>query len=471
MLRIVFRQLLKHWKTMLPVNLVWIIGGYFIFSNNHTYWKELLDTINPGHKEEYTLPNKHTILKDLSQFLVHFPEPGTENPKKAYFSYVRPALNRLKFTHKKLLCYLPSILYRCSPSERGEIPIRLDLMTKACAFIPSTSHMSDLKLQPHWLATLKEWSLSPGEDSITGDTEMASPVEYWKENQGIVLESLQDMINALSYAYVIPPEVHNESENAIVIPQAISRISAAVCKPELGVLAFGDFARHLEVHAFRIREEAQNPHKSELRTYPTEKEILGFTELGKNPYYKIALNRYLSGGVPDPLSPELCRGHNFILSCYSPSEALKTYRKLLYFSDESEKPNIFLNMGKLYLFRSLKNDDRKDLKMALRFLYGATRHPAVEKEGRILMIRIYLKEQDYRKAYDQLSQLSLVYRDRGMGDGEFRELARLTLIGVGRFRDADCFSSLEIQGFVEEDRCSYVRFTPLNTKPEASENQ
>ncbi len=360
MLRLIIRQIFKQWKALLPVALVWLVVGYFLFSEDHNTYKKIYITLFSVSEQEVPLPpDKHSLLVTLSRLFTDLPGPGQQDPEKAYSAYVKPALARLEEERESLVCSLPLVNCR----SRQKI-IRLDLMERACHSIPLRHEVDEFQYPPHWLERVKDWNL---ESRGAGGNNLAlvEPSRYWKEKAPLVLASLQELVNALSYAYEIPPSVQEDPEKArlILLPELISRLSRAVCRKEMGILAWGDYAEFLEVRAFQ-KEEKLDPDLEEVSLYPAEREILLLESLKGDARYLQALREYAAGSIS-------CSGASFSLSCYSPAESLKVHNKLLYFAPPGSRAEIYHTLGRLHAslaLRSAPDKQKSHLEEALNFL-------------------------------------------------------------------------------------------------------
>ncbi len=79
-----------------------------------------------------------------------------------------------------------------------------------------------------------------------------------------------------------------------------------------------------------------------------------------------------------------------------------------------------------------------------------------EFDARLYLARLYLERAAeletlretpaasaaYALAHDEVRQIALLNRRGDFREDEFRELARRTLMGLGRFRDADCYAPM-----------------------------
>lgn len=390
MLRLIFRQILKHKYPLLAVMLVWVVGGYYIFSIRH----DLLSFV-------YRMASDHPI--------------GTEqHPERAYFDYLRPALERI---------------------EKNEI--RLATMKRAC-LRTGVSHPSlEEFYRPHWLENINAWA----EESGIRNNLMAIPEadEYWIKHRNDVSNSLMEAVEALSHSYEIPPGTIDENQrNTILIPAIVQDLAEALCDNRIGIFAWGDYISFLEARAYRQVVQTM-PDFETMYPFPSEQDVFTLERLRGNRNYITALENYVAGGVPE--RPSMCVSMTFRLVCAAPQEAIRIYNRRLYYSSmEDQRAGLHLNFGKLYRFLAAENRDY--LNNALEQFTGATRRAHTEQEARKAIIRIYLERQETEKAYTELRQLSLTYTERGLENREFRNLARTTLIQLGRFRDADCYSEM-----------------------------
>ena len=433
--KILIRQILKHWKGLLPVAIVWLIGGYYFFSSDHTIFRSLFS----GNRspDSVWIPDKHWFYRKISRFFLSFPEEGEENPARAYDAYVRPALDRLDENSHSFLCSLP---FQDCP-ESGDPVVALRFMESVCDRLPAEVQGDPDLYRPHWLELIGGLSqkISRNGNPDRGISPVI-PEDYWISRYPEILESLKDLVHALSYAYVIPVEILPDSrkkEGDLLIPLWIDRVAHAACRPLIGKLAWGDYIDFLEKKEEKtLLREADTSSPVE----PEEMELLVIRRLRKNPYYLRALEEYASGIVPDPFLPGSCHTEEFILSCHSPRESLKVIRKLLLLSGDRNRPGLSLKAARLLLGLYISTGDRSFREDARNSLAGALKSFHTEREARSLLVRLSIYEKDYEKALDELLQLELLLQKKGIGDPIFEELARTTLEGLGYFREADCFS-------------------------------
>ena len=424
MLNLILRQLAKHWKGLLPVCVIWIICGYYI------------------------LDYKHDLLTTLSHWFINLPEPGTQNQARAY-EYVKTARERIKKGRTGFFCRTFDT-EGCKEERILEGNIRLDLMRKACRHI-SGKYKGDDAYRTHWLEKLEEWNLINKTDSsrqsIDSDNTIV-PEHYWKTNKDNVMESLKDLIDAMNYAYEISPSARGEIRGKTwIIPELITKYSEALCMDIPGILAWGDYIEFQEIRAFRsIKKEKPDFEKEYI--YPAEQEMRILQKLKYNPKYILALKKYSAGSPPSRGNLENCKRGPYRLSCLSQPEAIKIINKLLYISPEHELPGYRLNLGLIYLMR-VNAGERNFLEKSLDNLYEASSNHGTEREARIIMTGIFLRKKDFKQAYDQIKQLQLI----PPRNKEYRKLVRLTLIGLGRFTDADCFSDMSKLEFGKRAHC------------------
>lgn len=450
MFRILIRQLLKHWKALIPLSLVWLAGGYYFFSPNHDWLRQLLagkespDTIH--------IPTIHDLFRWSVRSMVSTPEAGSENPARAYDHYVKPALENLEVGGGSFACALPEFL-----GGGCEAPgqIRLDLMEKGCHRLPTRMTISKEYFRPHWLELSGKWNPAPVQpDGIR--KKINYPVEpdaYWEDHIQKVLDSLRYLVDGLNFAYRIPGDVVNPGKpgqsDGILIPELIDRLGRAACVPFLGPLAWGDYADFLEEKAY--------VHSTRRTIGPGEKWILLYEgETGEMKDYILALKNFRAGVSPDPFSDTGCDGGKFQLSCYAPEQALEANYRLLSFTPASEQTPIFLELGRIHLSLYRKTGEAEHRKLAMDYLIGAMKSFDTEREARILVARQNLIEKDYRSALRELLALELLYKKRGRRDPVFNSLAHSTLQGLGFFREADCFSPLQEIPIGRRESCDHT---------------
>jgi len=424
MFKLILRQLAKHWKGLIPVSILWIICGYYI------------------------LENKHDFLTTLSHWFINLPEPGTQNQARAY-EYVKKAMDRIEKGQTGFFCRNFDT-DSCIQERKRTGNIRLDLMQKACRYITG-KYRGDDAYRTHWLEKLENWNLNIRTDtsrrSIDSDNTIV-PEHYWKTHRDTVMESLKSLIDAMNYAYEISPSARGEIKGKTwIIPELITEYSEALCMDIPGILAWGDYIEFQEVRAFRsIKKEKPDFEKDYI--YPAEQEMLVLKKLKNNPEYILSLKKYSAGNPPSRGDLESCNRGPYRLACLSPPEATKVINKLLYISPEHELPGYRLNLGLIYLMRT-NAGEKKYLEKSLDNLSEASRSHSTERDARIVMTKIYLKKRDFKQAYDQIKHLHLMTPR----NNEYKKLVRLTLIGMGRFADADCFSVMAKLEFGKRVHC------------------
>lgn len=399
MLKLILRQVLKHWMGLLPVIVLWIAGGIYIFQN------------------------RHRTLAFLSGLVVSRPEPGTQNPEKAR-SYVERARSRI--------------------ADSG---VRLDLMKKACKYKP---FHTDIDFVPaHWLEKLREWRL-PSEEGVV----VVEPDAYWADHRAVTLLALKDVIDAAQYGYEWEEDAgEGKPKQIFILPRLASDLAEAVCRPDLELLFWGDYVAFQEARAFRdIR--SSDPDFEELYTLPEEQELFVLERLKRNELYLEALARYAGGAFRED-----CQAGTIQLACAAPLEAIRVHNKRLYFAPKEETPPIYLTLGRIHLryARDLK-DPARELKRARDRFAGALDQRDLELESRLGLARVYLLEKDLEKAYAEVKAMSLLLRGRSLTDAEFRGVARAVLTALGRHKDADCFADLSELRHGAREHCEAFRF-------------
>lgn len=403
---------------------IWAVGGYYIY--------------------EY----RHQMLSRLGRLFNTFPEAGEERPEKAN-SFIAPALERIDPSYGNRSC--KENAKACEDLRRQAI--RLDLMEKACG--SSVVEMYSY-YKTDWLTELREWNLTPYEEMLRkgkitmGDTAVSNI--YWKTNQNVVLESLKDLINASSYAFEVRADVSGTRD--IYVAEEIAKLARAVCREDIAVLAWGDYVSFLEARAFR-KITTDDPSFSSDYQLPMEQEIFVLDSLKDNERYIAALLSYLNG-APAPGPNTLCADQRFRLSCAAPLEAEKVYKKLLYALPASYLPPTYYKIAQLQLYLSREGYPDRHRK-SLDSLAGAVIGPDIEYQARLLITAILLEEKLYEQALDQLKTCAKLTQDQGLTDSEFRALAQRTLMGLGRFPEADCYSDLANSSLGERKVCEALK--------------
>ncbi|MBL8018215.1 MAG: hypothetical protein JNM27_01000 [Leptospirales bacterium] len=384
MLKLVFRQILRHWKGLLPILILWIVGGIWIAKN------------------------KNSILTTLARASISPPGVGEQNEDKAY-----------------------EILHR---HEQDVKEVRLDLMQKACSSLPLKYRGDAELLRPHWLERYKDWNLQTNPEIPPGPEDVVEPSQYWRENRAAVIAALKDSIDATVYAFEIFPGNSSRKET-IIVAHLVEKYARAACLDSIPMLVYGDYLEYLEANA---RNKIIAANKNFELEYPAkiDQDLFILEFLKTNGNYSDALRRFGGGAIPE--SRKACKGRDYRLACISFPDAQDALRKLTYIAPSAELPQIFLSLGRLHLLKD--SDDH--FRRSANYFSGATFDHGTEKEGRAGMIRAYLGLGRNDLAFEQLQQLSLLFQDKGRTDVEFRELARLVLTKIGRLKDADCYADL-----------------------------
>jgi len=408
------------------VALVWVLGGWWI------------------------LRHRFELLSGLSRAFVSVPPPGQSNPGKAA-DYIETARKRSHGVH-------------------------LDLMARACIRFP-LKYEGDLDFyRPHWLERYRDWNLAgPAAGGPAGENreptkskeptlagqewwaeverrpagleaaEVVEPDQYWKENKARVIDSLKAAINASVFAYDIPADTR-PGWPAVHVPDGIAAYARAACLEPVALFARGDYIEHREAKA-RLDLLTEMPDFELRYTYEQDRLLFLLTRLKRDNQYRSSLQEYLGGSIP--VSQSACRGRDYRLSCVAPKEALPVLQKIIYTAPSSDLPGLYVKLGSLHLLLGGKEHSS----LAADFYTGGTQDSGTQRDARAGLVRSFLAIGDIERALEQLSQASLLYKDRGRTDGEFRELARSVLVKAGRFREADCFADLAELPSGEREHC------------------
>lgn len=375
--------------------MVWAAGGWWIFR----------------HRFE--------LLSSLSRAFVSLPARGESNPQEAA-GYIEK-------------------------SRQKADGIRLDLMEKACSRFP-LRYKGDLDFyRPHWLERYHEWNLQSSEEREPEPSDIVEPDQYWKDHKSAVVDALRMAVNASMFAFDIPAGT-KEGWPAVHVPDEIARLARAACLEPVALFARGDYIEFREAKAEQeIRKDIPD---FELKyTFEQDRRLFLLERLKNDERYRAALREYLGGSIP--ISKSACRGRDYRLACLAPQEALEVLQKIIYTAPSAALGNLYVQLGSLHLLLGGK----EHAQLAADFYSGGTQDPAVQRDARAGLIRSFLALGDVERALEQLSQTSLLYKDRGRTDGEFRDLARSVLIKAGRFREADCFTDLAELPSGERDHC------------------
>ncbi len=427
---------------MVPITIVWLIAGYFLFATDRSHVQKAYEYLFPDRalqRGPLRIPDHNSIFSRIVLWLRDTPEPGRENQKKAW-SYIKDALRII---------------------ENPDDPLRPEMMAAACDAYALPVRNNEKLFRSHWLSDLHRWNLAP-----SGETPyVTEPSGYWKSKIPDALEALHLTVTAMNYAYRIDAEVHGIPERGrILIPEIAEILSRAACADSIGHFAWGDYSLFLETEAFRQMSAAREILKKEDRSgheYPVAEDLLTLYQLRQHPDYILALKKYNSGAIPDPFQSTVCRGARFSPACHAPDESIAIVNKLIYFSDFSERHRYWLDLGRLFLLQWVRTGTESHLQNAKDYLTGAADAPASEPEARLLLSRTFLKERDYLSALKQAARLENVFSSRAAEDAEFRRTARLTLMGLGYFREADCYADLSMNVFGRRELCETFRLEQL----------
>ena len=376
MLKLILRQIRKYRTPLLFLAVFWTAAGYYIFEN------------------------RFELLSYLYRLTRNLPEPGTQNTSRAY-DFIDDALASLE-------------------DER----IDLGRMAGSCPAALKHSYRADEEFfQKDWLQQYMQ------RKEFTDDADLPSDL-YWKQHRETVSVALHSVLEASLYAYEIPAEI--TEKEALLVPELVDRLAAALCNPYPALRVWGDYAYFQEKRAYRVLLESEKD--LELRLpFPAEKELLVLSTLKNRGEYIMALRRYAGGAAPaDPEEP--CT--DFRLVCIAPDEAARIIDKLIYTSPDDRLGMLYLNQARIYL-RLKRKDDREK---ALNRFEGATSDRSSEVQARLEMGALLASDKRYDEAYRQLHILDVIMGPERKRNREFRALARSVLIGSGRFVEADCFS-------------------------------
>ncbi|MEQ9364901.1 MAG: hypothetical protein RIF32_11690 [Leptospirales bacterium] len=436
MLRLILRQILKHKWPLLILSCVWIGAGYFLYHNSHN------------------------MLALLVRLTVDLPEPGRQDPLSA-LGYVKDARERVR-------------------------PIRLDLMQRTCTgFLPLRYTGSVEDFRPHWLEKLDNWQIQ-----TESGPEPVEPDLYWRDNLEEVLASLRDAVNAMQYAYEITGTDQGDATlETTVVPDLVARLARAACRPELAMLAYGDYAHFQEERAWlritggkasAVARDRAGPAPILADLGPGERERLILEQLAGVPEYIRALRLYLGGPPVDPGDASACNGRigavgrmgnqDLRLGCVAPTEALSIYDRLLQVSPADDGPALHRDAGLVRLMAARRSGGKAaeaHREAAIQHLTIASGSYATEFDARVELARLYLAwatelealgrsgeaARKYALGHDEVRQLALLSRRRDFRERDFRALARRTLMGLGRFRDADCFADMSSNRYGTREHC------------------
>ena len=429
MIKLFLRQFVKHWYALIPILFLWILGGILIFNS------------------------KDETLIVLSRWFSSLPAPGRQKPMKA-LPLVLKAMERTGKEKPGILCGL----YETESCRRkkGRVKIRLDLMRKACAFIPVKHYDTEDVYKPHWLKKRREWTIGGPLGGVrTGGIrpdELVEPREYWEQHMPDVLASLKDLIDASEYAYEITARNRGEARGKTwIIPDLLARYARALCLDDIALMIWGDYASFQENRAYN-KLKNEDPDFAGEFIFPRDRELRVLAKLVHDNRYRLALEEYSRGTAPDAGVRVACFQGPARLACFSPDEARMAYNKLLYILPEPYQAGYRLKLGLLYMMLG-RQGKKNYLNKALDHLSEAARDNAYVIRARMNMARVYILQDKYRLAREEVRQLRLV---QAQGK-EYRDIVRLTLMGMGEYKNADCFSDMAGSSYGVKERCKNFR--------------
>lgn len=429
MLKLILRQFYKHRRGLFFILLVWVAGGYAIFSY------------------------RHIILENLVRLFTSFPPPGEQKAGKAY-SYVERSRQILTQGSQSGLCRL----YESAECRESQVlhTVRLDLMARACKIYPIRYKGNASLFRPDWLARRRDWNLNPQSPAelpaATPSANLVEPDEYWAANRKIVLESLKQLLDALNYAFEIPPDVRGEKSGSTwILPEFVDAHARALCQEIIGLYTWRDYIEFQELRAVRALKMNIRDY-DRLYIFPDEQELAVLHYLRKDPRYRLALKRYGAGSPPEAGNPQGCKSGPLRLACISPTEAFQIYNKLLHILPAAEHGGYRFKLGLLYMMKARTRPGR-NWERAFDNLSAAARDSGLRRRAYMNMARIHIIKHNFRQARILLRRV----RRLGPEDKELRDLIRITLMGLGRFEDADCFSDLHGGVYGIRERCRRFR--------------
>ena len=411
MFRLILHQILLRKYILLIIILTWV-GGYYLLKNY-----------------------KNDLFSQLTYFFNKPSLPYKQDKKKAQ-RYLREA---------QIIIY----------NDR----IKLDLMRASCkeSVIRYTKNTPPAKLD--WLERLKNWRIdSEQEYNLTRGqvAYLANMPEYWQTHQPKVFEAFHLAITATQFAYevsmpawssknVLPnlsEQTGHKKSLLFIVPRLVESYARAVCQPYPAMLVWNNYIEFQEQRAAR-KKVASTKNQSTL----SMRSILN--ELKGSPLYKESLRSWLGGSIPNDftLGRDLSFCHKtqqLRLVCISPYEAITAYQKLLHVEAQNNKPRIHLQLAQAIFIASQKERSKKGRvslhKKALLSLQKALKDYATQCEAQTLLTAYWVREKkNYQKAWKHLRKLHLLRRQPNFSQTNFEQLAKQTLTGLGRLKDADCF--------------------------------
>ena len=343
----------------------------------------------------------------LSDFFSSPSLPKVQKPKKAY-PYWQSAEARLK-KHN----------------------IDLKRMAESCNLIPLTYKGSYEQFKTDILESQSKQFITQKSLKAEGKNkfwESKFPL-YWQKNQPYILENLKDLADALAYAYEI--NLHQidkkyKKEISILIPEYFSKNAKAICSYEKARLVW------LKYITFQ------------------EKRAQKWQRLKGNQKYIYSLFSYL-GTAPLFLKDKVayCNPKNSGLSCSSPQEAIATLKKLFVIQSNVKKGIIHFQIGQAYVLENSFSSFSK----AIEHFSKATQFLNWQIDGEMAIAMLWIEKENYLKALVSLRKLQKFRKNSSFKVSHFNHLARVTLTGLERNKDADCFSDIGLNLSARQKYC------------------
>ena len=291
-------------------------------------------------------------------------------------------------------------------------------MSRSCTQSP-TKFRGEQNFDPHLIDKIKNWKIIEKDSKIKFNYQnIAKYPDYWKKNYNLVLQSLQESLLAVKYSYEISLKEINPklSKNKIlVIPTYVEEYSKAICQNYIAYLVWLDYINF---------KEKTNSHLSS----------------SNNSEYRYALQHSLGDIKRNEELDSLCKNRNNLI-CIDTITSINVLKKLINISNYNEIAKYKLELSYAFIFLEKNNNNKKInyYDEAEKYLKEVSKYYEYELEANFLLAEIYVIRKKYNDSLDILRFINLNHRLPGFSNSKFVNLAKRTLIGLGRLDAVDCF--------------------------------
>lgn len=394
MFKILLKNLLKYKYIFFIFLFIWILSGIFVYQH------------------------RFKLLSFLYNLSSDFPEIGKENPKKAYFDFVKTAIEILEKNN-----------------------INLNLMQELC---PKEIKANILTNSEYEWDFLKKYNLFAFESQyILGNSYI-----YWKEKKELVLNAILYLKEAQKYATEIPSEITQEKKT-ILIPILLEQTYNGICLPNESRINWKKYIQYIENSTYRKYIE-NNMEKKEILPFPREFDLELLRQLENNEKYIFAIQRYIGKSVPFEYLNN-CPDQFWICSQLKESEFY--YNKLIFVYPFENLGNIFLNHGRIYFLLANQTKDPKYYELALDRYSGAKDFSNSYIDAYLEMIYLFLSKGENNKAFETINEFKEIRPKIFPQQTLYYELIFKVLTRLGHFEEAECFKDI----YLDTEECKTIR--------------